>query len=131
MKLSPTVPWKCYLPKEAVISESMAGRIQGTGICWMLLFKIGVGGAILGLHCSTGDLCCNIVGYFLLWRVGSVAPGHMGILVPRSGIEPESPALEGGFLTTKEVPCWLLPDKMKMNPDGHEPGCMARTKTRQ
>ena len=59
MKLSPTVPWKCYLPREAVISESMAGRIQSTGICWMLLFKIWVGGlfwvfiAVRGIFVAT------------------------------------------------------------------------------
>ena len=44
MKLSPTVPWKCYLPKEAVISESIAGKIQSTGTCWVPLFKIFGGG---------------------------------------------------------------------------------------
>ena len=44
MKLSPTVPWKCYLPRGAVTSESIAGKNQITGIRWMLLFKIWVGG---------------------------------------------------------------------------------------
>ena len=41
-----------------------------------------------------------------LWHVGSLGrthslsfPAGCGILVPRSGIEPQSPALEGGFLT--------------------------------
>ena len=40
-------------------------------------------------------------------RVGSVVAAHrlsrpaaFGILVPRPGIEPASPALEGGFLNT-------------------------------
>ena len=35
-----------------------------------------------------------------LWCAGLVAPRHVGILVPQPGIEPVSPALEGGFLTT-------------------------------
>ena len=35
-----------------------------------------------------------------LWRAGLAAPQHVGILVPRPGIEPASPALEGGFFTT-------------------------------
>ena len=35
-----------------------------------------------------------------LWLTGSVALQHVGILVPRPGIEPMSPALQGRFLTT-------------------------------
>ena len=31
---------------------------------------------------------------------GLICPAACGILVPRPGIEPASPALEGGFLTT-------------------------------
>ena len=35
--------------------------------------------------------------------------GARGILVPCPGIEPVSPALHGGFLTTvREVPCLVL-----------------------
>ena len=30
----------------------------------------------------------------------SVAPRHVGILVPQPGIEPMTPALQGRFLTT-------------------------------
>ena len=55
--------------------------------------------AALGLSCHTWDLS--------LWSVGSVAVAcrlscseACGILVPRPGIEPASPALEGGFLNT-------------------------------
>ena len=46
------------------------------------------------------------VGYFVaahglqLWRVGLVAPRHVGISVRRPGMEPASPALQGRFLTT-------------------------------
>ena len=32
--------------------------------------------------------------------MGLVAPKACGILIPQPGIEPVSPALEGGFLTT-------------------------------
>ena len=35
-----------------------------------------------------------------MWHSGFVAPAACGILVPQPGIEPTSPALEGGFLTT-------------------------------
>ena len=52
--------------------------------------------------------------------VGSVAVAHRfscpmacGILVPRPGIEPTSPALEGGFLTT--------------GPPGKPPGILLNT----
>ena len=46
-------------------------------------------------------------GEWAVWHVGSVAVAHglscpmaCGILAPRLGIEPLSPALAGGFLTT-------------------------------
>ena len=52
--------------------------------------------AVSGLSCGTRDL--------LLWRAGSVVMVHglifpvaCGILVPQPGIEPATPALEGGF----------------------------------
>ena len=55
--------------------------------------------AVLGLGCGTQD--------FFLCPAGSldVVPGlncptACGILVPQPGIEPTSPALQGGFLTT-------------------------------
>ena len=43
----------------------------------------------------------------LLWQAGSVAA--CGILVPQQGIDPPSPALEGGFLTTGPPGKSLLP----------------------
>ena len=44
---------------------------------------------------------------------GRSCPAACGILVPRPGIEPESPVLEGRFLTTglpgkSPHPCWYL-----------------------
>ena len=75
--------------------------------------------AASGLSCGMWDLCC---GTPAPERVGSVVcstravslrlvssvvvvhwlncPVACGILVPRPGIEPTSPALEGGFFTT-------------------------------
>ena len=62
--------------------------------------------AVLGLSCSMQDVCC-IIRDLSLWLTGSlvVAWGlsyseECGILVPRPGIEPMSPALQGRFLTT-------------------------------
>ena len=59
-----------------------------------------------GLSCSARDLCCGMQD-LSLWHTGSLVVAHglscpeaCGILVPRPGIEPASPALEGGFLTT-------------------------------
>ena len=34
------------------------------------------------------------------WNYQNVAPQNVGLLIPWPGIEPASPALEGGFLTT-------------------------------
>ena len=44
---------------------------------------------------------------------GLSCPVACGILVPRPGIEPVSPALEGGFFTTgpREVPRYFLNEK--------------------
>ena len=68
--------------------------------------------AASGLSCSTWDpslqctdslvveLRLQSTEASLLWHVGLVAPKPCGILVSRLGIEPVSPALRGGFLTT-------------------------------
>ena len=65
-----------------------------------------------GLSCGTRDLSLRCAGSSSCGVrapkcVGSVVvvhglscPATAGIIVPRPGIEPESPALEGGFLTT-------------------------------
>ena len=47
-----------------------------------------------GLSCARKDLLRDLS----LWFVGLVALRHVGILVPQPGIEPASPALQGGFL---------------------------------
>ena len=88
--------------------------------------------AASGLSCGAGDLSLWYTGFSLVvacglsscgtWaicgtrvpeRMGSVVvarglgcPAACGILVPRPGIESASPALQGGFLTTRprEVP---------------------------
>ena len=58
------------------------------------------------LICGTRDLRCGTWGLLLRCAGPVVAarglscPAAHGILVPRPGIEPASPALEGGFLTT-------------------------------
>ena len=62
--------------------------------------------AALSLHCSTGELGCimwNLSSWYLgslAWCTGLTAPKACGILVPGPGMEPASPALRGGFLTT-------------------------------
>ena len=69
--------------------------------------------AASGLSCGTQDLHCSMQDCSLrcvdssLWHTGSVVaarrhscPVAFGILVPRPGIKPVPPALEGGFLTT-------------------------------
>ena len=61
--------------------------------------------AASGLSCGTWDLRCGMWD-LSLWCAGSVVVAHglscpaaRGILVPQPGIEPATPALEGGFLT--------------------------------
>ena len=51
------------------------------------------------------SLRCSMQASLWLWLLGSVVavnmlscPSACGILVPNTGIEPESPALAGGFL---------------------------------
>ena len=71
--------------------------------------------SVWGLHCGGWALCCGACGAcasLWLWLSGSRAAGSVvaahglsfpeacGILVPRPGIELESSALEGRFLTT-------------------------------
>jgi len=45
-----------------------------------------------------------------VWYSGLVVPKGRGILVPRPGIEPAAPALEGRFSTQdfQEVPSWVI-----------------------
>ena len=74
-----------------------------------MLFSAVLGLSLVVVH--RGFSCC---GTWALDHMGSVAvvlglsfPMACGILVPQPGIEPTTPALEGGFLnhwTTREVP---------------------------
>ena len=53
-----------------------------------------------------GIFCCSARASLQLWRPGSrvhglSCPVARGILVPQPGLEPVSPSLEGGFLTTE------------------------------
>ena len=59
------------------------------------------------LSCGTWDLSMRCVGsslqcagFSLVVAHGLSCPVACGILVPQPGIDPTSPALEGGFLTT-------------------------------
>ena len=56
--------------------------------------------AALGLSCGTQDLSLLCAGFSLVAARGLSCPAACGILVPQPGMEPTSPALEGGFLTT-------------------------------
>lgn len=61
---------------------------------------------------------CRVQTSLQLWRVGSAVvvcglrcPAACGILVPRPGMEPSPPALQGGFLITGppvKSPCLFL-----------------------
>ena len=81
-------------------------------LCRVLVAACGI------FHCGVQALRCGTRASFQLWCVGPRAcrlsscgvqgsrahrfscPVACGILVPQPGIEPVSPALEGGFLTT-------------------------------
>ena len=73
-------------------------------LLWHGLFFVSCPGFSLVVVCGFSLSSC---GAQAPGRVGSVVvahrlscPGACGILVPRPGIEPASPALEGGFFTT-------------------------------
>ena len=66
---------------------------------WLSLVLVAAHGIF---RCSARALL-PCTSFSLVWHAGLVASScgmACGILVPRPGIEPESPALEGGFLTT-------------------------------
>ena len=55
--------------------------------------------AISGIRCGVQALQLSCVGPLVVACGLSRSPSY-GILLPRPGIEPKSPALKGGFLTT-------------------------------
>ena len=61
-----------------------------------------------GLSCSMRDLCC-VMWDLSVWCESCLVVSRLscsatcGILVPGSGIESMSPALAGGFLTTRPL----------------------------
>ena len=62
-----------------------------------------------GLSCSTRDLSLWCTDSLVLARGLSCFAAYVpcfAVLVPRSGLEPESPALRGGFLTPPEKSLW-------------------------
>ena len=71
----------------------------------LLSFLIFLYLAASGVSCGTWTLLCVTRG-LLLWLTDSLVvlglsgPAGCRVLVPGSGIEPQSPALEGGFLAT-------------------------------
>ena len=69
--------------------------------------------AALGLSCGTRNLSLPCAGFSLVAARGLSCPAARGILVPQPGMEPTSPALEGGFLTTgpREKPLLLNPSE--------------------
>ena len=52
------------------------------------------------LHCGLRDLLLRRSGFSLIVARRLSCPAACGILVAQPGLEPASPALEGGFLTT-------------------------------
>ena len=62
----------------------------------IVLVVLGFTFGMLYLSCSS--LWC--ISFSLVLAVGFICPVACGILVPQPGIEPLSPALEDGFLTT-------------------------------
>ena len=80
-----------------IIYSAALGLSRGT---WDLLLQ-HAGSSLLHSGFSLVEACgLSSCGARALERMGLVSPQHVGILVPRPGIEPVSPALEGGFLTT-------------------------------
>ena len=94
---SSTVAWKIPWTEEPSRLQSM--RSQRVGHDWAILLSLSLWLHQVLVFCvmSWGTFHC---GTRALKVLGSVAPQACRILVPRPGIEPESPALHGGFSTT-------------------------------
>ena len=86
------------------------------------IVALGLFVAVRGLLSSCGARAPELVGSVVV-ACGHSCPATCGILVPRPEIEPASPALEGGFLTTglqgkSQSCCYILKHVkigMKMN----------------
>ena len=90
-KIHPTFPLVILFP----FGETFLSTLNGIYLTVIVLIYL----AVSGLSCGMQNLS--------LWCSGSaveaqrlICPTTCGILVPQSGIKPESPALEGRFLTT-------------------------------
>ena len=87
--------WKyCYLGTEPEV------------ICWWCGIEVCLGQwffsffSVLGPHCGAQALHCSAqTSLVVVCRLS--CPLACAILVPQPGIKPTSPALEGGFLTTR------------------------------
>ena len=66
---------------------------------FFLFFKL-INLAMLGLSCSTWDLSLQSTGFSPVVTHELGCSAACKILVPGPGIEPTSPALQSGFLTT-------------------------------
>ena len=112
---SPFLLWFCFFhlsPPDNPISFTYLGFVFSFGCTGSLLrhtwafstcsvwtFLVWCKGSSCAWASHCVDFSCR--GTQALEHVGSlVAPKACGILVPKPGIEPMSPAVEGGFLTT-------------------------------
>ena len=82
-----------------ICSKIMVETINEKDEPFVLFFYL----AVLVLTCGTWELCCGMQDILLrhtgfsLVVCGLSCPVACGALVPQPGIEPASPALEGGF----------------------------------
>ena len=98
----------CYLLLLLFILSFKLSKIWPVDSCVLSALPVTpslfFGGVVLSLYCSTR---ASLVAVHRL-----SCPAACPILVPRPGIEPASPALEGGFFTTappgKSLPVTLL-----------------------
>ena len=91
---SPEEPIKLQLIRAMAGMSATSVYVQrGVHTIFVVLLFCYLFLAVLGLHCS--------VRAQQSWRMGLSCPVARGTLVPRPGIEPVSPALEGGFLTAR------------------------------
>ena len=119
----------CRLSLVAVSVGYSSLWCAGFSLWWLLLLLSRALGAWVSVVAARGLSSCSTQAQQLwltgsraqaqqLWHTDLVAPQHVGDL-PRPGIEPLSPALEDGFLTTVppgKSPCILkyLPEKKKI-----------------